>query len=195
MNWLNYLFIRHAETEVSDRLEWHGKTDPPISSKGRRHALSAAEQLRSLGHQIAEVISSDYCRGVETASVFGKVLNCAVLQDPLLRERDLGEWTGLTQDQIERGWPGRLDAWSAGRICGPPGGETDEQVTIRVARALLSHSNGSAGPKLIIAHAGLLRGLLASQGMRDEEVPPLSGRWLTLLTGSGRILIGKEASL
>jgi glucosyl-3-phosphoglycerate phosphatase len=192
---LNYLFLRHAETEVTGRREWHGEQDPPLSSDGRRHALIAAEKLSGLGHQIAAIISSDYCRAVETASLFGTVLNCAIVQDPLLRERDLGRWTGLTPHEIEHAWPGVLDAWRSGRICGPPGGETDDQVSSRVARALLGHANGSVAPKLVIAHAGLLRGLLASNGLPNEEVAPLSGRWLTLQPADAKLVVGEGAAL
>lgn len=178
---MRYLFLRHAETAVSERSEWHGKEDPPLSPTGRRHAIRAAEKLGGLGHEITVIITSDHVRAVETASVFAEVLKCAIIQDPQLRERDLGKWAGLTRREIERGWPGRLEAWRAGIICGPPGGETDEQVSRRVTRALRDHSNGSAAPKVVIAHAGLLRGLLASHGLPDEEVAPLSGRWLKLL--------------
>ncbi len=47
---MDYLFLRHAETDVTDRLEWHGQADPPLSSKGRAHARAAAERLGVLRH-------------------------------------------------------------------------------------------------------------------------------------------------
>lgn len=166
-----------------------------MSAKGRKHALAAAERLWDLGHKISIVVASDHCRAVETAEFFGKVLGCAVVQDPMLRERDLGEWTGLSLREIEQRWPGLLDAWRAGDVCGPPGGETDDQVSIRVTRALWSYSNGDSALKLVIAHAGLLRGLLASRGMPDENVPPLGGHWLTLPSPGQQIVIGEGTSL
>lgn len=192
---MDYLFLRHAETAVSDRREWHGPEDPPLSYGGRKHALEAAGTLHGCGHGIAAIITSDHCRAIETAMLFRNVLNCAVVCEPQLRERDLGKWAGLTRCEIEERWPGHLEAWRAGHIFGPPGGETDEQVARRVERALVSHSNGKAMPKLVIAHAGLLRGLLASQGMPDEEIAPLSGRWLKLLPAPQQILIGEGESL
>jgi broad specificity phosphatase PhoE len=189
-----FLFLRHAETEISDQNEWHGKEDPPLSATGRRHAISAAEKLGKLRQDICAIITSDHARAVETASVFAGVLKCAIIQDPLLRERDLGQWTGLTLREIEQGWPGVLEEWRIGRICGPPGGETDQEVSRRVTRALLEHSNGSA-TQVVIAHAGLLRGLLASHGLPDEEVAPLSGRWLRLLPSRARIVVGDGTAL
>lgn len=192
---MDYLFLRHAETEVSDRREWHGLEDPPLSHRGRKHALEAAGTLHGCGHRIASIITSDHCRAIETAMLFRNVLNCEVVPDPQFRERDLGKWAGLTRCEIEERWPGYLEAWRTGRISGPPDGETDEQVARRVERALASHSNGSTQPKLVIAHAGLLRGLLACQGKPHEEIAPLSGRWLKLLPAPQQILIGEGESL
>jgi broad specificity phosphatase PhoE len=192
---MDHLFLRHAETAVSDRREWHGSEDPPLSEIGRKHALDAAETLHSLGHQITAIIASDHCRAIETATLFSKVLNSPVVHDPQLRERELGEWSGLTLCEIEDRWPGYLEAWRTGRICGPPGGETDDEVSKRLERALLTHSNGSAPPKLIIAHAGLLRGLLASHRLPHQEISPLSGRWLKVLPARQEVVIGEGASL
>lgn len=193
---LDYLFLRHAETEVSDRREWHGKADPPLSLRGRKHAELAAKTLCEKEPDIATIITSDHTRAAETAEVFRRVLRRKVIHDPELRERDLGEWAGLTQHEIERGWPGQLDAWRDRRIAGPPGGETDEQVAKRVVQALLSHINGSPTPepKLVIAHAGLLRGLLAVYEKRDEEISPLCGRWVRLVPDDGSITIGDRVT-
>jgi broad specificity phosphatase PhoE len=191
-----YLFLRHAETAKSESKEWHGGTsDPPLSPKGRKHALSAAERLCDLNHKIALVVTSDFCRAVETAKVFAEVLNCEVHSNPLLRERNLGEWEGLSQFEIERRWPGLIEDWRMGRICGPPGGETDDEVVMRVSSALSGYGVKGNGPTLVISHAGLLRGLLASNGMPDEEIPPLGGRWLTFTAETGRISIGSGTSL
>jgi glucosyl-3-phosphoglycerate phosphatase len=193
---MRYLFLRHAETEVSDRKEWHGTADPPLSVKGREHAMTAAERLHELNLKIAAIICSDFSRAVETATVFGKVFGCVVFRDPLLRERHLGEWEGLTQAEIERKWPGLIEAWRAGSIDGPPGGETDDEVTERVCRALCEHANGAQeSAALVISHAGLLRGLLATNGLPDEEIPPLSGRWLTVKADTGQIRLGHGTSL
>ncbi len=189
-----FLYLRHAETAISDRLEWHGNADPPLSPRGKAHALQAARALLALDFGPSTIWTSDCRRAKETAAAFGEVLRCPVVPDANLRERDLSDWTGLSLGEIEAGWSGRLEAWKRRKIPGPPGGETDREVAARVSRALLSYPAGDPGSmRLIIAHAGLLRGLLAASGMADEEVPPLSGRWLTLLPRR-RLVIGETAS-
>jgi broad specificity phosphatase PhoE len=74
--------------------------------------------------------------------------------------------------------------------------ETDTQVAARVTHALMGGGAvDGGGIRLVVAHAGLLRGLLASNGMADEEVAPLGGRWLTVLPGRRALVIGERASL
>jgi broad specificity phosphatase PhoE len=188
------LFLRHAETAVSERLEWHGRADPPLSPKGSAHALQAARLLAARDLQVASISTSDQRRARETAAVFGEVLRRPVLPDASLRERDLGEWTGLGRREIEGGWPGQLLAWTRGSIAGPPGGETDEEVAARVTFSLLRCAADDAGGlRLVVAHAGLLRGLLAVNGMVHTEIPPLGGRWLSLLPGRGFVIGGAVA--
>lgn len=190
-----YLYLRHAETTISDRMRWHGNADPPLSPKGRAHAVQAAEALSRVEAGIATILTSDCLRAKETAAVFSRFLRCPILPDANLRERDLGDWTGLSLGEIEKGWPGRLEAWRQRRAPGPPGGETDQEVAARVTRALLGHPTDDPGTlRLIIAHAGLLRGLLASSGMADEEIPPLGGRWLTSLPRRRLVVIGETAA-
>lgn len=189
------LFLRHAETVFSERRRWHGSADPPLSPDGRAHAVRAAATLAALGREVASISTSDQRRALETAALLGGVLGCPVVTDAKLRERHLGEWAGLGLHEIEAGWPGELLAWRQRRVAGPPGGETDGHVAARVTEALLACAAGDAGGiRLVVGHAGLLRGLLAAGGMADEEVPPLGGRWLTVQPRRRRVAIGAVAS-
>ena len=54
-------------------------------------------------------------------------------EDPAAYEADMahvGEWTGLTRDEIEARWPGALDAWRRGDLLAPPGGERNEDFAV-----------------------------------------------------------------
>ena len=140
------------------------------------------------------MVASDARRAAQTAAAFGEALRCRVHADPEFGERDLGAWTGLSRCEIERGWPGWVDAWRRRQLADPPGGETDQQVAARVARALRRHDQPDR-VQVVVAHGGLLRGVLAAGGMDHADVPPLSGRWLALSPGRGRIVVGPPASL
>src|SRR6266545_6670749 len=84
-----FLYLRHAETAISDRLEWHGNADPPLSPRGKAHALQAARALLALDFGPSTIWTSDCRRAKETAAAFGEVLRCPVVPDANLRERDL----------------------------------------------------------------------------------------------------------
>jgi probable phosphoglycerate mutase len=143
---------------------------------------------------VAAVLTSDQRRARETAAVLGEFLCCPVMADPGLRERDLGQWAGLPRHEIEARWPGQLLAWAQGAVAGPPGGETDREVTVRLTGTLQRHVvDGAGGLRLVVAHAGLVRGLLAANGLPHAEVPPLGGRWLTLLPTRGLVIGAAEA--
>jgi ribonuclease H / adenosylcobalamin/alpha-ribazole phosphatase len=193
---VDLLFLRHAETEISESKRWHGRSDPPLSPEGQAHAQRAARWLSELGREVIAILSSDRCRAFETATVLGKALRRPVHTDAKLRERDLGDWTGLSLEEIERGWPGQLDAWRQGRLSGPPGGETDQEVARRLTQALLPYGCSDASALLVVvAHAGLLRGLLATQEMDHGVIQPLGGHWLTLSSEQEAIAIGPKVSI
>jgi broad specificity phosphatase PhoE len=42
---ITWLLLRHVETAVSERQEWHDNVNPPLSSKGKAPALRAAQAL------------------------------------------------------------------------------------------------------------------------------------------------------
>ncbi len=78
-----------------------------------------------------------------------------VIYDDRLRERNLGEWTGLTFEQARERNPAQaVDDW---RIAGPPGGETQAQLMARVAAALddiaARHPESTVG---VFSHGGAL---------------------------------------
>jgi len=99
------LLTRHGQSEWNALGRWQGQADPPLSDLGRRQAHEAA---RSLG-TVDGIWASDLQRAAETAVIIGDDMGVGpVVLDADLRERDAGEWTGLTRAEIERRYPGFL---------------------------------------------------------------------------------------
>jgi broad specificity phosphatase PhoE len=108
-----------------------------------------------------------------------------------LHERDLGLWAGLSFGEIERGWPGQLEAWHTNELAGPPGGETDKEVADRLTGALLrSVPRHSTQIHLVVGHAGVLRGFVSHNNIPDAKVPPLGGRFLSLDRSDNALSVG-----
>lgn len=111
------LLIRHGQSEWNADGRWQGQADPPLTDLGRAQAHHAA---RSLG-VVDAIVASDLQRAAETAAIISEELGVGPLVlDPDLRERDAGEWSGLTRAEIERDWPGYLGA--------PPSVSTKDSV-------------------------------------------------------------------
>ncbi|HEY8545932.1 MAG TPA: histidine phosphatase family protein [Acidimicrobiales bacterium] len=178
------LLVRHGQSEWNLVGRWQGQADPPLTDLGRRQAFSAA---RSLG-TVDAIWSSDLQRAAETAAIISEELGVGpVVLDPDLREREAGEWQGLTRAEIDERYPGYLEplpgetaeGWMPKR---PPGWEPDESLVVRVRRVLLRvRREVGPGEVLVVAHAGLLYMAERSLGADGERLANLDGRWLDIV--------------
>src|SRR5918912_2994991 len=152
------LVVRHAQSEWNATGRWQGQADPVLSELGRRQAFVAAAAIGA----VDGIVASDLQRAMETASIIAAQLGVGpVVVDERLRERDAGEWTGLTRQEITRGWPGWLDD---GRR--PPGFESSRAVLLRATAAfdaIVAARPG--GHVLVVTHGGVIRALAASHGL------------------------------
>ncbi|MGW0231806.1 bifunctional RNase H/acid phosphatase [Actinopolymorpha singaporensis] len=130
------LLLRHGETERSQakRFSGSGGEDVSLTERGRAQAAAAARSLADrLG--VAAVVSSPLRRTRQTAEVVAATLGLPVEVEPGLAETAFGEWDGFTFAEVGQRWPAELQAWLADTSVAPPGGESFEQVLIRVRAA------------------------------------------------------------
>lgn len=166
------LLVRHGESTWNADGRWQGHADPPLSNLGRAQAVQAA---RSVG-QVEAIWSSPLERAHTTAGIIGAEIGIGpVLTTELVRERSVGEWSGLTRAEIDTQYPGFLEARKS-----PPGFESDESVLERVLPALLAIARATPGDILVISHGGVIRTLERSLGVEPGALPNLAGRWLDI---------------
>ena len=180
------LVVRHGQSEWNAIGRWQGHADPVLSELGRRQAAVAAASVGA----VDGIISSDLARAAETAAIIAQQLGVGpVLVDERLRERDVGEWSGLTESEINKGWPGFLDD---GRR--PDGFEHLDAVLERVVPAFAAIYEASPGGSLlVVTHGGVIRALANSGGLGDASVPNLAGITVRV-TDSGHT-IGERMAL
>ena len=85
-----------------------------------------------------------------------------------LREIDVGDWQGLTVDEVRARYPEQLDvAWRSGW----PNGETHDELGARVLPALLDLERRHDGDRVLgVTHAGPIRvALAAAAGLSHAE--------------------------
>ena len=164
------LLVRHGQSVWNAEGRWQGQADPPLSDLGERQAEAAVAAIGP----VEAVVTSDLVRASRTAEILGAALSLPVEVEPGFRERDAGEWSGLTRAEIEEAWPGYLTDHRR-----PPGYELDEPLVERVLEAIertsLSHPRRSV---LVVTHGGVIRSLERHLGDDNPPVPNLGGRWV-----------------
>ena len=154
--------IRHGETVWSRSGQHTGTTDLPLTETGRQ----LAERLRPLlaKETFALVLVSPMRRACETCGLAG--FGDRAVVDPNLLEWNYGAYEGLTAREIDN----RAPSWLIFRN-GCPGGETPQEVGLRVDR-VIARVRAVSGDTVLFAHGHVLRVLAA--------------RWLGLSVSAGQ---------
>lgn len=165
------LLVRHGQSEWNASGRWQGQADPPLTALGRAQAFEASRALGALD----AVWASDLDRATETAVIVSEALGVGpVVVDSDLRERDAGEWSGLTRDEIDERYPGYLKNGDR-----PPGWEPDPallQRALRVVRRIGREIPG--GDVVAITHGGLIYVLEQHLGAPFTRIANVEGRWV-----------------
>lgn len=186
------LLVRHGQSEWNADGRWQGQADPPLTELGHAQALHAA---RSLG-VVDVIVASDLQRAADTAARLSSELGVGPLVlDPDLRERDAGQWSGLTRREIEQAWPGYLDPPEGSPPRRPPGWEPDEALLARARAALVRiHELVPHGEAIAVTHGGLIYVVEASLGASFERIENLGGRWVDV-GPDGPTVLGERVAL
>jgi len=164
------LLARHGETEWSANGRHTGRTDLPLTERGRDRARRLAIPLE--GRSFDLVLTSPLRRAMETCALAGLGKRAQAREE--LREWDYGDYEGLTTAEIESQRPG----WSLWQD-GCPKGETAEDVGARVDR-VIADVRATAGDAIAFGHGHSLRVLTA----RWLGLPPQNGALFALGTGA-----------
>ena len=84
--------VRHGETEENARGVFQGQTPGTLSKLGIKQAIAARPAVAAL--QFDAVLCSDLKRCLDTANIILEGVDCEIIKEPLLRERDLGNLAG-----------------------------------------------------------------------------------------------------
>ena len=122
--------VRHGPTHAKTMVGW---TDLPAD-------LSDTAAIARLSRYLptsALLISSDLSRAIATADALTAPLRQRLAHDADLREMHFGQWECRTFTEIEAEDPDRIRAfWETPGDVRPPGGESWNELTSRVADAM-----------------------------------------------------------
>ena len=156
------LLVRHGETTWNDEACYQGQEDIPLSARGWMEAGCLAERLAS--ESINAIYTSDSARAQDTAQVVARRIAKSLTLEPRLREANLGEWQGLTYEQVRQRYFSDTDPLPVYFVDSPPlGGECLRQLQVRLMSTIESiaaqHADESV---LIVTHGGCLKVLLCT---------------------------------
>jgi probable phosphoglycerate mutase len=136
----------------------HKVVDYPLTELGVAQATALAGRLgRSVAP--AAIYSSPLRRAVQTAEIIGSATGGAVVIVEELRELNVGDLDGRSDEEAWAIHDQVLADWQAGRYDSAfPGGEDYHQASVRLAAGLrnaLRHPDGSH--VLVVGHCGIIR--------------------------------------
>ncbi|MGH3736521.1 MAG: histidine phosphatase family protein [Micromonosporaceae bacterium] len=181
---------RHGRTVWNLQNRIQGQTDVPLDEAGREQATVAAALLAGEGADM--LVSSDLSRARDTAGVLAALTGLPVGVDKRLRERQYGEWEGLTHQEISARWPAEFERWKTGEPIPECGLENPEDVAKRMGEALLDLVDQvGEGTLVVVSHGGSARqGMGAVLGWPYQAVRtigPLGNcHWAELRRGGGQ---------
>lgn len=171
------LLVRHGQSEWNAMGRWQGKANPPLTNLGKEQALLAAKKLPDF----SILASSDLVRARETAEIFARAHDKEpndIFIEPQVQERDAGEFSGLTRDEIDKKFPGYLaqQRW-------PSGWEPDDVLIKRLREGLgriIASSTGSDSI-VVVTHGGCIYALESLLGEEYRRISNLGGRWFEVI--------------
>ena len=162
--------VRHGQSTWNADGRWQGQADPPLSELGIAQAEAAARAVDG----VDVVWASDLERAHHTATILAAPFGLAVVPDARLRERDAGEWTGLTRAEIDERYPGALEERRR-----PPGFESHDELVPRALAALRElAATLDSGTAIAVTHGGVILAIERHHGVERTPVANLEGRWL-----------------
>ncbi len=149
--------VRHGQTEWNASGRMQGRLDSPLTALGRQQADAHGRTLKALGG-VDAVVASPLGRTRKTAALVNAHLSAPLRYDDALMERDCGEWSGLTAEEIAARYP---DSWRARGEDPfhhrPPQGENLEDMGARVRDCLVDLLGGSARRVALVTHGIMSR--------------------------------------
>lgn len=152
--------LRHGKIAVEgEQRRYIGQADIPLEATGVCQAERLQGRLAQIG--FTAVYCSDLVRSRETARIIAGGTQKCVEVRPKLREISLGEWEGLTFDEVARRFPDKFEARGKDiAYYRTPGGESFADCSQRVLITFHEIMVEAGDPVVIVGHAGVNRLIL-----------------------------------
>jgi len=153
-----------------------GKADPTLSDTARAQLNELFDVLEH--EDVGLVVSSPLRRAREAADMFARRYQAPIQIHSGFAAVDFGEWTGLTDEEVSRFFPGDRQRWESDPGWCEHDGESLRDVCQRQASAfeevITSYHALNARSVVIVGHPSTCRSILVSaQGLKQTDWPGL----------------------
>ncbi|MBR7184658.1 MAG: histidine phosphatase family protein [Clostridia bacterium] len=164
--------VRHAQSEGNLGHFFCGHTDVALTPHGHLQAEATACYIAE-HYAVDRIYSSDLIRVVMTARHTADKLGLPLELTRDLREINVGDWEGLTYDEVNDRWPAENHVWRndfAHAAC--PGGESVRGLFDRINLAFRRLAEENDGKTIaLFSHATPIRSMLTAwQGLPFEAI-------------------------
>ena len=170
---MRLLLIRHAESVGNREMRLQGRTEFPLTERGRRQAEEVAAALSPA--RVKAVYSSPIRRAVDTAEAIAAPIGLTVRVQRELEEYDFGEMSGLTWPEIQERRPQLIEQLLSDSPDYPhyPGEEGRDRFRERVCGALwgIAGRHAEDGAVAVVTHAGPIAVFLLDVLQRGYQRP------------------------
>lgn len=184
LNGCELVLVRHAESTANASGRAQGRTDPPLSDKGKLQAALLCGGLRQIG-RYAALYTSPLQRATQTAEAIATRLGLTPVPAPGWIEIDVGALAGKTVAELRAEHPEAVAAFEAAAASGDhprnrlllPGWESPESVVTRAwAAATEIALRHPAQRVLVVTHGGVLNAFLTHLLTGDATETPWAHR-------------------
>lgn len=153
----NLLLVRHGETVWHHGNRYAGRSDVPLTERGRRQAEQLGAWAATAG--LDAVWCSTLSRARDTAALVAATTGLEVVYDDRLCELDFGQAEGLTGAEMAQRFPDQYEAFRndpAGHHL--PGGEPPENAAARALACFADIQSARPGCRvMVLGHTTLFR--------------------------------------
>ena len=156
---MNWIIIRHAESNWNKKGIFQGQKNPKLSSNGLIQASKIHYGLK--GIPVDYIYSSDLERAKRTAQILNSTLNVPIEITENIREIGFGQWEGLKRNEVQAKYPDVFNEWIRNGLILEKiqDAETLNDLTGRliqfIADVKLKHTDDKT--ILIVSHGGTIR--------------------------------------
>lgn len=154
---MKLFFIRHGQTDWNVKGKIQGSLDVELNDTGISQAEELGRKILKCNYKFSKIYSSTQKRAVKTAEILSNAINKDYIPINGLEEMNLGEWQGLSWQEVKEKFPEEYEEWyNNRRYTKPPKGESYEDMLQRVLIVIHKIIDENCDDVAIVTHSAVI---------------------------------------